>query len=127
MKIIVLGTGYVGLVHAAACSEYGHEVYAYDNDLSKIEAFSSGQPEQIEKYVNEPGLSNIVRETIDRYLFFSADLESIVEGADAVFMCLPTPPKLGWIDQPDVLRCRCGIPGRIVCQTQGQTPGRVYQ
>lgn len=94
MKIIVLGTGYVGLVHAAACSEYGHEVYAYDNDLSKIEAFSSGQPEQIEKYVNEPGLSNIVRETIDRYLFFSADLESIVEGTDAVFMCLPTPPNL---------------------------------
>ena len=28
MKIIVAGTGYVGLVHAAVCSEFGHEVIA---------------------------------------------------------------------------------------------------
>ncbi|MEO8611588.1 MAG: hypothetical protein ABI690_27060, partial [Chloroflexota bacterium] len=32
MKIIVAGTGFVGLTHAAVCSEYGHEVYAYDID-----------------------------------------------------------------------------------------------
>ncbi|MDM8549069.1 nucleotide sugar dehydrogenase [Desulfobacterales bacterium HSG2] len=94
MKIIVAGTGYVGLVHAAVCSEYGHEVYAYDNDIEKINAFSSGQAEKIEQYVNEPGLVNIVKETLDSYLFFSSDLESIIEGADAVFMCLPTPPNL---------------------------------
>ena len=94
MKIIVVGTGYVGLVHAAVCSEYGHEVYAYDNDTNKIEEFSSGQSEKIEKYVNEPGLVNIVRETIDRHLFFTADLEPIFEGTDAIFMCLPTPSNL---------------------------------
>jgi UDPglucose 6-dehydrogenase len=28
MKIVTIGTGYVGLVHAAVCSEYGHDVYA---------------------------------------------------------------------------------------------------
>ncbi len=32
MKIIVAGTGFVGLTHAATTSEYGHEVYAYDID-----------------------------------------------------------------------------------------------
>jgi UDPglucose 6-dehydrogenase len=94
MKIIVCGTGYVGLVHAAVCSEYGHEVYAYDNDTEKLAAFASGQPDRIETYVNEPGMANIIRETLDRYLYFSADLGSIIEGADAVFMCLPTPPNL---------------------------------
>ncbi len=94
MKIIVLGTGYVGLVHAAVCSEYGHEVYAYDNDVNKIKAFSAGQAESIEQYVNEPGLVNIIKETLGRYLFFSTDLKSIIEGTDAVFMCLPTPPNL---------------------------------
>jgi UDPglucose 6-dehydrogenase len=94
MKIIVLGTGYVGLVHAAVCSEYGHEVYAYDTDSDKMEAFATGQAEEIEKYVNEPGLANIIRETLGRYLFFSTELESIIEGTDAVFMCLPTPPNL---------------------------------
>jgi len=91
MKIIVVGTGYVGLVHAAVCSEYGHEVHAYDIDRGKIGAFSSGRPELIEKYVNEPGLINILRETLGKSLFFSNDLPAIVEGTDAIFMCLPTP------------------------------------
>jgi len=94
MKIIIVGTGYVGLVHAGVCSEYGHEVYAYDNDTDKIDAFNSGKPERIEKYISEPGLTNIIKETFNKYLFFSADLESIIEGTDAVFMCLPTPPNL---------------------------------
>jgi UDPglucose 6-dehydrogenase len=94
MKIIVTGTGYVGLVHAAVCSEYGHEVYAYDIDTDKIAAFSSGRSDQIEKYVNEPGLANIIRETLNKSLFFSTELESIVEGTDAIFMCLPTPPNI---------------------------------
>ena len=93
MKIIVAGTGYVGLVHAAVCSEYGHEVYAYDNDVRKIEAFSSGHSDQIEHYVNEPGLANIIKETLGKYLFFSSDLRSVIEGTDAIFMCLPTPPN----------------------------------
>ncbi len=94
MKIIVAGAGYVGLVHAAVCSEYGHEVYAYDNDKEKINAFSGGQSENIEKYVNEPGLNNIIRETHGKYLFFSSDLNSIIEGTDVIFLCLPTPSNL---------------------------------
>jgi len=94
MKVIVIGTGYVGLVHAAVCSEYGHEVYAYDNDTQKLKAFSTGRTQEIEKYVNEPGLANVIRETLDRYLFFPSDLTPIIEGTDAVFMCLPTPPNL---------------------------------
>ena len=94
MKIIVAGTGYVGLVHAAVCSEYGHEVYAFDIDKAKIKAFSSGQSDRIEKYVNEPGLANIIRETLNKSLFFSSDLKAIVEGTDAIFMCLPTPSNI---------------------------------
>ena len=94
MKIIVAGTGYVGLVQAAVCSEYGHEVYAYDVDKDKIEAFSTGRADEIEKFVMEPGLSNIIRETHGKSLFFSNDLNSIIEGTDAIFLCLPTPSNL---------------------------------
>jgi len=94
MKIIVAGTGYVGLVQAAVCSEYGHEVYAYDVDQDKIEAFSTAQADEIEKFVMEPGLSNIIRETHGKSLFFSTDLNSIIEGTDAIFLCLPTPSNL---------------------------------
>ncbi len=94
MKIIVLGSGYVGLVHAAVCSEYGHEVYAHDIDREKFEAFSGGQADQIERYVNEPGLTNIIRDTLGKSLFFSNDLNAIIEGTDAVFLCLPTPSNI---------------------------------
>ena len=43
MKIIVVGTGFVGLPHAAVLSEAGHEVYAYDIDPNKIAAYQSGR------------------------------------------------------------------------------------
>jgi UDPglucose 6-dehydrogenase len=94
MRIIVAGTGYVGLVHAAVCSEFGHEVYAYDNDESKIAAFCSGTAEQIIQYVNEPGLTDVIRKVHGKHLFFSTDLAAIIEGADVIFLCLPTPPNI---------------------------------
>lgn len=93
MKIIVVGTGYVGLPHAAVCSEYGHEVYAYDIDENRINAYKSGDREAIERQVNEPGLASAISKTINRYLFFTTDLASIIEGVDVVFMCLNTPPN----------------------------------
>src|SRR6476620_8081112 len=94
MKIIVAGTGFVGLTHAAVCSEYGHEVYAYDIDERKLAAYRSADPEKINHYVNEPGLPGIIAENMERYLFFRNDLEPIIEVTDAIFLCLPTPPNL---------------------------------
>ncbi len=93
MKIIVVGTGFVGLPHAAVLSEYGHEVYAYDIDEDRIKAYQSAKREEIESYVNEPGLSASIAENIDRYLFFTTDISDVVDGADVIFLCLNTPPK----------------------------------
>jgi UDPglucose 6-dehydrogenase len=93
MKIIVVGTGFVGLTHAAVVSEYGHEVYAYDIDHKRINAYRSAERQQIEHYVNEPGLAEIIQENLNRYLFFATELEPIIEGTDAIFLCLPTPPN----------------------------------
>lgn len=93
MKIIVAGTGFVGLTHAAVLSEYGHEVYAYDIDQARLAAYRSAERERIERYVNEPGLTGIIADNLDRYLFFIDDLEPVIEGADAIFLCLPTPPN----------------------------------
>jgi len=93
MKIIVVGTGFVGLPHAAVLSEYGHEVYAYDIDEQRINAYKSGKREEIERYVNEPGLAASVAESIGSYLFFTTDITDVVDGTDIVFLCLNTPPK----------------------------------
>lgn len=92
MKIIVMGTGYVGLPHGAICAEYGHEVHCYDIDRARIEAYSSGQREAIERYVNEPGLYAVIQETLGKLLFFTHDLNSVLEGVDVVFMAINTPP-----------------------------------
>ena len=93
MKIIVVGTGFVGLTHAAVCSEYGHEVYAYDIDKERLDAYRSAERSQIERYVNEPGLTGIIAENVDRFLFFVDDLAPVIEGADAIFLCPSTPPN----------------------------------
>ncbi len=93
MKIIVVGTGFVGLTHAAVLSEYGHEVIAYDIDEERINAYQTGSREKIERYVNEPGLVASIAENKDRYLFFTTDVRDHVEGTDVIFLCLNTPPK----------------------------------
>ncbi|MDX1415857.1 MAG: nucleotide sugar dehydrogenase, partial [Candidatus Promineifilaceae bacterium] len=93
MKIIVVGTGFVGLPHAAVLSEYGHEVIAYDIDSERINAYKTGNRDEIERYVNEPGLVASIAENIDRHLFFTTDIRDVIEGTDVIFLCLNTPPK----------------------------------
>lgn len=93
MKIIVVGTGFVGLPHAAILAEAGHEVYAYDIDPNKIAAYESGDRAKIEYYVNEPGLYEAIQENHNRYLFFTQDITDVVEEVDVFFMCINTPPN----------------------------------
>ncbi|MEO8082639.1 MAG: nucleotide sugar dehydrogenase [Ardenticatenales bacterium] len=96
MRIVVAGTGFVGLTHAAVLAENGHDVFAYDIDLAKIAAYASGDRARIEHYVNEPGLVEVIAETLDRYLFFIGPdgIDAALEGVDAIFMAPPTPPNL---------------------------------
>ena len=38
MRIVIIGSGYVGLVSGACLADFGHRVTCVDNDASKIEA-----------------------------------------------------------------------------------------
>ncbi len=123
MKIVVIGTGFVGLPHAAVLSEYGHEVYAYDIDAARIAAYQTGEAEAIERYVNEPGLADIVAENINRYLFFTTDISNVVDGADIFFFCINTPPKRdGSTDMTYYLDAAHHLAGLLA---QRQNPSRV--
>lgn len=93
MKIAVVGTGFVGLPHAAVLAEQGHEVWACDIDPARIEAYRSGEAARIERYVNEPGLAASVAENLGRHLFFSSRMEEAAAGAEVCFMCINTPPN----------------------------------
>lgn len=44
MRLTVIGTGYLGAVHAACMADIGHEVLGVDVDAEKIRALTEGRP-----------------------------------------------------------------------------------
>lgn len=88
MKITVVGTGYVGLVSGACFAEVGVEVHCVDVDAIKIEGLKNGiMP------IYEPGLKEIVIRNFEQNrLFFSTDLASAMQGSEAIFIAVGTPP-----------------------------------
>ena len=42
MRITVIGTGYLGAVHAAGMAELGHDVLGVDVDAAKIDRLAHG-------------------------------------------------------------------------------------
>jgi UDPglucose 6-dehydrogenase len=88
MNITVIGTGYVGLVTGTCFSETGNKVTCVDIDKSKVEKLSAGQIT-----IYEPGLEKIfLRNIKEERLKFTTNLEEAVEGAEIIFLALPTPP-----------------------------------
>jgi UDPglucose 6-dehydrogenase len=88
MKIAVIGTGYVGLVTGTCFAETGNKVVCVDIDKSKVEKLSAGQIT-----IYEPGLEKIfLRNLKEERLRFTAELGSVVDEAEVIFLALPTPP-----------------------------------
>ena len=88
MKITVIGTGYVGLVTGTCFSETGNKVTCVDIDKNKVDKLSGGQIT-----IYEPGLEKIfLRNIKEGRLTFTTELETAIEGAEIIFLALPTPP-----------------------------------
>lgn len=60
MKIVVAGTGYVGLVTGACLSEVGHHVTCVDIDENKVEKMKKGISP-----IYEPGLDELLERNHD--------------------------------------------------------------
>jgi UDPglucose 6-dehydrogenase len=89
MKIVMIGTGYVGLVTGACLADVGGMVTCVDVDDQKVERLRRG-----ELPIYEPGLAEVVARCVSRgRLNFSSSLTEVLRGADAVFICVGTPPK----------------------------------
>ncbi len=88
MKISIVGTGYVGLVSGACFSEMGVITTCVDVDKAKIEGIKNGiMP------IWEPGLENMVKRNYQKNrLFFTTSLKESIEGAEACFIAVGTPP-----------------------------------
>jgi UDPglucose 6-dehydrogenase len=91
MRITVIGTGYLGAVHAACMADIGHEVLGVDVDEAKIAALAEGRPPFF-----EPGLPDLLSRTHERgNLRFSTSLEEAAQFGDVHFVCVGTPQVKG--------------------------------
>ena len=91
MKIVMLGTGYVGLVSGACFSEFGYEVTCVDNDKEKINNLENGILP-----IYEPGLEILVKKNYKNgKLKFSNSIDEALSEADAIFIAVGTPERRG--------------------------------
>jgi UDPglucose 6-dehydrogenase len=110
MRIIVVGSGYVGLVTGACFAESGVNVTCVDVDSEKIEQLKNGTIP-----IYEPGLESMVRSNIEKKrLSFSTDIKEGILGAEVIFIAVGTPPgEDGSADLKHVLNVAKEI-GRVI-------------
>ncbi len=88
MKIVVVGTGYVGLVTGTCFAEVGIDVICVDIDTKKIDNLNNGILP-----IFEPGLEALVIKNVSKgRLKFSTSLKESIAGADVAFIAVGTPP-----------------------------------
>lgn len=88
MKIVVVGTGYVGLVSGTCLANVGISVSCVDIDTTKIDDLNKGIIP-----IYEPGLGELVKKNVVAgRLFFTTKLKDSLQGADAVLIAVGTPP-----------------------------------
>ncbi|MGQ0564018.1 MAG: UDP-glucose dehydrogenase family protein [Gemmobacter sp.] len=91
MRIVMVGTGYVGLVSGVCFSDFGHDVVCVDVNPDKVARLQAG-----EVPIYEPGLESLLaRNAAAGRLRFTTDLAQAMQGAAAVFIAVGTPTRRG--------------------------------
>jgi len=91
MRVVMVGTGYVGLVSGVCFADFGHDVVCVDKDPEKINTLKSGGLP-----IYEPGLDILIRSNVEAgRLSFTTDLSQAMTGSEAVFIAVGTPSRRG--------------------------------
>ncbi|MFN3799330.1 MAG: UDP-glucose dehydrogenase family protein, partial [Sphingobium yanoikuyae] len=91
MRIVMTGSGYVGLVSGACLADFGHEIICVDKDERKIAKLREGGVP-----IYEPGLADLIARNVKAgRLSFTTDLATSVADADVVFIAVGTPARRG--------------------------------
>ena len=91
MRISVIGTGYLGAVHAVCMAELGHDVVGVDSDAGKIAALAEGRAP-----FYEPSLTDILVGAVrSGRLRFGTSLAGAARFAEVHFLCVGTPQLPG--------------------------------
>ena len=91
MNVVMIGSGYVGLVSGACFAEFGANVTCVDKDEKKINSLLNGDIP-----IYEPGLDDLVGRNVEAgRLSFSTELETAVKDAELIFIAVGTPTRRG--------------------------------
>ncbi|MFE7514076.1 UDP-glucose dehydrogenase family protein [Streptomyces sp. NPDC057540] len=91
MRLTVIGTGYLGAVHAACMADIGHDVLGVDVDTEKIAALAEGRPP-----FYEPGFDEVLtRALASGRLRFGTSLREAAAHGEVHFICVGTPQRAG--------------------------------
>lgn len=87
MEIVVIGTGYVGLVTGVSLSEIGHQVTCIDTSIEKITKLKKSISP-----IYEPGIEELIEKNVAaNRLFFGTDLQVAMKNKKIVYLTVGTP------------------------------------
>ncbi|WP_079008358.1 UDP-glucose/GDP-mannose dehydrogenase family protein [Streptomyces sp. XY431] len=88
-RLTVIGSGYLGITHAACMAELGHEVLGLDIDEDRVHSLNQG-----ELPIHEQGLGELLRRNLAAgRLRFGTDPKEAAAFGDLHFLCLGTPQR----------------------------------
>lgn len=85
MKVVIAGTGYVGLITGVCLANIGHKVICVDKDKDKISKLNSGIPPIYEK-----GLLDLMQKNKNR-LKYTTNSKEAYSDSDIIFVGVGTP------------------------------------
>ena len=90
MKLVMVGTGYVGLVSGVCFAEFGFETVCVDKDQNRIENIKKGSCPFF-----EPGIDDLLIKHFQKtkLLSFTTSLAEAMQNANIVFITVGTPSR----------------------------------
>jgi len=87
MRVVIIGTGYVGLTTGTALAYLGHQVVGVDKDSTKIELLAQGKSP-----IHEHGMDHLLA-NVEGRITFTNDIRATVADADLIMIAVGTPSK----------------------------------
>ncbi|GHH97428.1 UDP-glucose dehydrogenase family protein [Neobacillus kokaensis] len=89
MRILIVGTGYVGTTTGLIFCEMGHQVTGLDVDEQKLKALHAGK-----LHFYEPGLEELLSKHVQAgNILFTNNTNKAIKKNDVIFICVGTPKQ----------------------------------